>query len=162
MIDLEPSTWVALGFVILVAALAKPVSRIVCSVLDERAARIKNELEEAVRLKEEAQAILASYQRKQKDALEEASRIVAHAEKEAAQMITRAHEELETALNRRIALTMQKIETYEKSVLQEVRGKAIDAAINRVYDIFDSELSRDAAQELINDSVATVRKSVLH
>ncbi|MEJ2015720.1 MAG: ATP F0F1 synthase subunit B [Limibacillus sp.] len=96
-----PEFWIALSLVIFLGlAVWKGMGPALKS-LDDRAAKIKQELDEARTLREEAQHMLAEYKRKQRDALGEAEQIVEHAKQEAERMQTRAHEELEEQLKRR-------------------------------------------------------------
>ena len=75
----DPAFWAAAAFVIFIAATAKPISRLLTAGLDKRADKIRSDLEEAEKLREEAQDLLASYQRKQRDALAEADKVAAKA-----------------------------------------------------------------------------------
>ncbi|RMF39078.1 MAG: F0F1 ATP synthase subunit B, partial [Alphaproteobacteria bacterium] len=79
----SPEFWVAVAFVIFVAATFRPLYRQAAAALDARAARIKNEIDEAQALREEAQALLAEYKRRQRAALKEAEEILEHARGEA-------------------------------------------------------------------------------
>src|SRR5580692_7203309 len=86
MIELifEPETWVAIAFVIFVAIMVRlGVPRLVTKTLDDRSARIKTELDEAMRLRQEAEAVLAQYRRKQQEAEAEAAAIIVSARAEA-------------------------------------------------------------------------------
>ena len=104
-----PETWVAVAFVILVVLLWKPAQRALVSALDARAARIERELGEAARLREEAQALLAQYQRKHRDAMKEADEIVARARSEADRLSQQAASDLAASLKRREELALQRI-----------------------------------------------------
>ena len=99
----DETFWVALAFVIFVAAVYKPVSRKMADALDSRAQKINLELDEAVRLREEAQALLAGYERRQNEALEEAEDILAHAHEEAERQTRQAGEALDELIRRREA-----------------------------------------------------------
>ena len=98
---MDASFWVAVAFVLFVALIAKRGYQFITEGLDKRAGRIKTELEEAVRLREEAQALLAGYQRKQRDAVRDAEEIVERANREAARIAAQAEEDLAAALERR-------------------------------------------------------------
>ena len=96
----DPAFWAAVAFVIFIAATAKPISRLLTAGLDKRADKIRSDLEEAEKLREEAQDLLASYQRKQRDALAEAAAIIAHAGEEAARLAAEAEHAVLTKLGR--------------------------------------------------------------
>lgn len=156
----NPQFWVALSFVIFVAAAFKPVGKIIIAALDGRANKIQKDLDEALRLKEEAQALLASYQRKQKEAVEEADRIVKNAESEAARIIDEAEKNLEENLNKKIQLAMQKIATYEQSVMQEVRMNSIDIAIGTVRKLAKERLTAEISESLVNRAINEMNKKL--
>ena len=86
----DPTFWTAVAVVLFIALVAKPVSRMATKALDERAEKIKAELDEAERLRNEAQDLLAQYQRKQRDAAKEAEAIIEHAKQEADAWTARA------------------------------------------------------------------------
>ena len=90
--------WVAVSFLVFVIAFYRPIKRAVLSVLDQRIAQIRAEVEEAQRLREEAQSALASYQRRQREALQEAEKIIAHAREEAQRAKERAEAELDESI----------------------------------------------------------------
>jgi F-type H+-transporting ATPase subunit b len=110
--------------------------------LDERANKIRNELDEARRLREEAQHLLAEYQRKRKEAEQEAGDIVAAAKREADQLVAEAQKRTEEYVARRAALAEQKIGQAERDAVNEVRASAVDIAV-------------EAARKLLGDSVNT-------
>ncbi len=106
MIELlsDPETWVAVAFVIFVGGLGYlGVHRMLTNALDNRAAKIKADLDEAARLREEAQRVLADYQRKQRDALKSAEEIVAHARAEAERVAQQAMRDLDAAIDIAVA-----------------------------------------------------------
>src|SRR5690606_25540762 len=94
--------------------------------LDERADRIRNELEDARKLREEAQQLLAEYQRKRQEAEKEAEDVVAAAQREAALIVEEAKQKTEEYVTRRTALAEQKIGQAEKEAVGEVRARAVD------------------------------------
>ena len=124
-----PEFWVAVAFVILVAAIARPLYRAVVGGLDARTERIRHTLDEATRLREEAQHLLAEYQRKQRDAARECEEIVAHTEAEAKRFTEEAAARLEATLARREQLAIDKIAQTEAEAVQEVRVATVDIAI---------------------------------
>lgn len=148
----DASFWVSVAFLVFLALIFRPVGRMLGKGLDQRSARIQSELDEALRLKEEVRAVLASYQRKQKEALQEAEAIVAHAQEEAERLIETAHSELEHALNKRIELAMQKISNYEASVLQELHHEAIDNALASVYTYLEKNNTPELQKTLVERS----------
>lgn len=152
----DPRFWVAVSFVAFVIFLFKPIRKALFAALDGRIDRIRNSLEEAQSLKDEASALLSSYKRKQLDAENEAKRIVRDAEQEAASIAQKAASDLEEALNRRIELAMQKISSYEAAMLLEIRNHAVDIATNAVRQMVAENLSTDIAQKLVTKSISQV------
>jgi F-type H+-transporting ATPase subunit b len=125
----ETHFWEAVAFILAVALVWKKASGSITSALDQRAAKIRDELDEARKLREEAQATLANYQRKQRDALKEAEEIVAHAKTEAERLGAQAAHDLEAAIQRRQRLAEEKIAQAEQKAVAEVRAAAVDVAV---------------------------------
>src|SRR5689334_14886505 len=105
----DPAFWVALATVTFVVAVYRPVAKIIVRGLDGRTDRIRTELDEAKRLRAEAEELLKSFKRKQKDALKEAQSIVDEARDASEAMKKQAKADLEAVLNKRIALAMEKV-----------------------------------------------------
>jgi len=118
----DPTFWVLVSFVIFVALVWKPGSKAVAQMLDDRAEKIRSDLEKAAKLREEAQALFAEYQKKQRDALKDAEAIVAAAKAEAEALSKQAAADLETSLKRREQLALQRIAQAEQQALAEVQG----------------------------------------
>ncbi|PIR38436.1 MAG: F0F1 ATP synthase subunit B [Alphaproteobacteria bacterium CG11_big_fil_rev_8_21_14_0_20_39_49] len=156
----DPTFWVAVSFVVFIALVYKPVGNLIVDALDKRSLRIKNELGEALRLKEEAQALLASYQRKQKEMAEEAESIVAEAEAEAKRIAKEAEKELDITLNKRVEMAMQKIAAYEASIVQQVKDNSVDIAISTVRAIVMDTLNKEASEELIGHAISGIGKKL--
>ena len=97
----DPEFWVAVAAAIFIAVVWKPARKALIGSLDERAARIRDELDEARRLRDEAEQLLAEYQRKQREAAAEAEAIIAHAREEAERIAAQSARDLEQALARR-------------------------------------------------------------
>lgn len=152
--------WVAVSFVALMIVIFKPVKKALLSALDGRSAQIQKELDDAMRLKEEAEDLLVSYKRKQKEVLEEASLIIEHAEKEVERITAEAHATLEAELNRREALALQKIASYEANVLKDIRNAAVDQAIHAIQKLAADHMGKEVAENLINGSITNISKSV--
>ncbi len=145
--------WVAVGFVILVAAIWRPVSRQMTHALDARAERIRASLDEARGLAEEAQHLLAEHQRKQRDAGREVERLVAHAREEAERNVTDARARLETALRRRVQLAREKIAIAEADAVREVREVAVEIAVATTRALIARHLDEGASRRLIDGAI---------
>jgi F-type H+-transporting ATPase subunit b len=150
----DPETWVAVGFVLVIALLVwKGVPGMVGKMLDQRAAVIAAELEEAKRLRAEAAALLADYQKRAAGAEAEARSIVDAATAEAAQFQKEARAALEAQIARRAASAQDKIAQAEAHALNEIRGLAADAAVNAAQKLIVAKLDEKRASGMITDSI---------
>src|SRR5690606_343669 len=146
--------WVAaafVGFVALVIYLKAP--GMVARTLDERADAIRAELAEAQRLREEAQSMLAEYQRRQRDAEKEAADIVAMAKEEAESFAAESRAKLEESLARRTRIAEGKIAQAEVQAMKDVRAAAADAAIAAASALLADEVEGAKAAGLIDDGI---------
>lgn len=125
--------------------------------LDERANKIRNELDEARRLREEAQQLLAEYQRKRKEAEQEAGDIVAAAKREADQLVVEAQKKTEEYVARRTALAEQKIGQAERDAVNEVRASAVDIAVEAARKLLGDKVDAKTGAELFKSSLQEVK-----
>ncbi len=150
----EAEFWVLIAFLIAIAYLVYKTRTLITGALDQRAAKIKAELDEAQRLREEAQAKLAEYQRKQRDALKEAEAIVAQAKIEAERAAAQGARDLEAAIERRKRMAVEKIALTEAKALSEVRNMAVDLAIAALRHSLVEDLDAQRRGALIDDAIA--------
>lgn len=125
--------------------------------LDERADKIRDELAEAKRLREEAQHVLAEYQRKRKEAEAEAAGIVAAAEREAAMLTAEAKQKTEEFVARRNALSEQKIKQAETDAINAVRAAAVDLAVAAAETIIVKKADTAVQDDLIKGALGEVK-----
>ena len=125
--------------------------------LDQRAASIKTELDQARALREEAQTILASYERKQKEVNEQAARIIEDAKNEAKAAADQAKIDLEKSVQRRMSAAEEKIASAQASAEREVRDAAINVAVSAAREILSSQMSADAADKLTENAISEVQ-----
>lgn len=145
--------WVAVGFFIFVVLVARTASRVVAVALDDRAERIKGQIDEATRLAAEAQDLLAAYERKQQDAAEEAREIVERARREADRLTERAAEDLEKALKRREELAMERLAQAEQAAVADVRNRAVEVAMAATATVLASQTKGKKADALIDATI---------
>lgn len=126
------------------------------SALDARAAQIKAELDEAKALREEARALLSSYDKKQKEVQEQSERIVASAKEEAMNAAKQAKEDLKLSIARRLAAAEDQIASAEASALRQVREKAISVAVAAAAEVLSKQSSAATAAASIDDAIAQV------
>ncbi len=125
--------------------------------LDSRANKIRDELDEARRMREEAQELLAEYQRKRKEAESEAEEIVKAAKREAEAIEKDAEVKTADFVTRRTALAEQKIEQAQSQAIADVRASAVDIAVAAAGKIVASQATGATADKLIKDSISEVK-----
>ncbi len=150
----DPTFWVAVAFVCFIVLVFKPLSKFAAGALDSRADNIKEELDEAERLRNEAQDLLAQYQRKQRDAAKEAEDIIQHARDEAERLDHEGRARLSTALESREKLAMDRIQLAEQQAVDKVRNEAISVAISAAESVLAQNLDKAKADALIDDSIS--------
>jgi F-type H+-transporting ATPase subunit b len=156
---LETETFVAAAFIIFLGMLAYlGVHRKVIDALDSRTARIKSELDEAVRLREEAKAVLAEFQRKGREAENEAQAIIASAKAEAERMAVEAKAKMEEFVARRTKMAEAKIVQAEAQALADVRAAAADAAVATAEKLLAVAAKGVVAENLLAQGIADLRK----
>jgi F-type H+-transporting ATPase subunit b len=154
----EPENWVAICFVIFIGVMIYVgAHKKMIEALDHRATRIKAELDEARRLRDEAQTLLAEYQRKQTQAEREAEAIVADARAEAERVAAETHAKMEEFVARRTKLAEIKISQAEAQALADVRAAAADAAVAAAETILRDAAKGQVAEKLIAQGIADVR-----
>jgi len=148
---------VTIGFLVFVGIMLYfKVPGLVGGMLDKRADSIKAELDEAKALREEAQSLLASYERKQKEVQEQAERIVASAKEEATNAAAAAKDEIAASITRRLAAADEQITSAQSSAVKEVRDQAIAVAVGAAKDVMAKQMDAKSAGALIDDSIAVV------
>ncbi|MAZ19112.1 F0F1 ATP synthase subunit B [Oricola sp.] len=154
----DATFWALVALIIFLAVVVYlKVPGMIGKSLDERAEKIRNELEEARKLREEAQALLAEYQKKRKEAEKEAGDIVDAAKREAEMITTEAKKKTEEYVARRTALAEQKIAQAEADAMDEVRGSAVDMALAAATMIIGDKVKGDTATELFKKSLDEVK-----
>lgn len=150
----NPETWVGFAAIVGVAILVWKAGPGLMKSLDGRGAKIKAELDEAQRLREDAQKTLADYQRKQRDALKEAQEIIAHARADAERAAQQAARDLEASLERRQRQALEKIALEEAKALAEVRNVAVDVAIAAARRVLAEDIDPARRAGLIDAAIA--------
>jgi F-type H+-transporting ATPase subunit b len=154
-----PEFWVAASFLILLAGFGYlGVHRKLAQALDERSARIRAELDEARRLKDEAAALLADYRNRQRQAEREAQEIIASAQVEAERMAAEAQAKMEEFVARRQKLAELKIAQAEVQALTDVRAAAAEAAAAAAERVLRDTVKGKVADDLMTQGIADVKK----
>jgi F-type H+-transporting ATPase subunit b len=157
----EPEFWVAVSFFIFIGVLVYfGVHTKVVSALDARALLISKELEEARRLREEAEKVLADYQRKLGDVVTEVDNITALAAKQAETLTAETRQSLKEYFDRRIKLAEEKIARAEMEAVSELRSDAVDAAIAAAQNLIAAKLTPDRAKKLVSKSIEALKSKL--
>ncbi|MDA9230067.1 F0F1 ATP synthase subunit B [Amylibacter sp.] len=124
--------------------------------LDERAKGIKSELDEARSLREDAQSILADYERKQKEVQKQADQIVANAKEEAKAAALVAKDNLNASIKRRLAAAEEQIVSAQIAAIKEVKDTAVTVAIAAAKDVISIGMNTSHANDLIESAIKDV------
>ena len=152
---------VSIAFVIFIGILIYyKVPALVAGLLDKRALTIRSELDEAKALREEAQTLLATYERKQKDVQAQADRIVASAKQEANAAATAAKEEIAQSITRRLAGAEEQIASAQAAAIKDIRDQAVMIAVSVAKEVLADQMDASAANALIDDSIDVVAEKM--
>jgi F-type H+-transporting ATPase subunit b len=153
--------WVAVAFAVFVAlAIYMGLHRSIVDMLDQRSARIKAELDEALRLKDEAQKLLAEYRRKHEEAEHEAEAIIASARTEAERVAAEAKTKMEEFVARRTRMADTKIAQAEAQAVADVRAAAAEAAVAAAERILTESVKGKTAEDLIAQGIRDVKANL--
>ncbi len=156
-----PEFWVAVSFFLFIGLIIYlGVPGKVAAALDARAKRISDELAEANRLREEAQALLSEYQQKRQEAEKEAENIIAQAKAEAENYAAETRRKLAETVERRTRMAEQKIASAEALAVKEVQSAASDLAIAAATDMIMAETQGDKGSKLVDDSIAALKRQL--
>ncbi|SPF77476.1 F0F1 ATP synthase subunit B [Pseudoprimorskyibacter insulae] len=148
---------VLLAFLLFIAVLVYfKVPSMLGKMLDKRADDIRSELDEARKLREDAQSLLASYERKQAEVKDQAARIVEHAKTEAGLAAQQAKADMEASIVRRLAAAQDQIASAEAAAIKEVRDRAVVVAVQAAREVIAKQTTAQSASKLIDDSIAVV------
>jgi F-type H+-transporting ATPase subunit b len=157
----DPETWVAIAFVVLMGIFAYVgVHRTVLKALDHRSERIKAELDDAMRLKEEAAKVLGQYQARRASAEREAAEIVAGARVEAERIAADAKAKMEDFVARRTKTAEGKIALAEAQAVADVRAAAAEAAVQAASAVLIKQVKGKVADDLLDKGIAEVRQKL--
>lgn len=152
--------WLLISLVVLVVVVYKPVTGMIFGALDGHSAKVRAELDQAKRLREEAQSLLATHQRQLLGGEDRARAIVEHAKQETERQIERHRSELEESLQRRTEHAMARIAQEEARALQEVRSRAATLAVRTTQRLLREQVEGERAQALLDDAIAEVGRKL--
>ena len=158
---LDAEFWVAVSFFIFIGILVYVgVHKKIAEALDHRRDRIKAELDEARRLREEAQALLAHYRQKQKEAEGEAAAILTSAKADAERMTIEAEAKMSEFVARSTKMAEAKIAQAESQALADVRAAAADAAVTAAERILKDTAKGNLADDLLASGIEDVKNKL--
>ncbi|CAK0776825.1 ATP synthase subunit b 3 [uncultured Gammaproteobacteria bacterium] len=157
----DAAFWVAVSFVIFVALVGRKAYNGIGAFLDQRGERIRSELDEAQRLRESAQTLLADYHNKRMQAAKEAEDIVAHAREDVERMRRKAAADFQITLKRREAAALERIALVEAAALVEVRKLTVNVAIAATRKLMVERLSSSDPDLLVDRAIAELPR-LLH
>ena len=148
---------VLIAFIVFVGFLIyMGVPKMLGGMLDKRAVAIKAELDEARALREEAKAVLASYERKQKEVAEQTDRIIATAKEEAMAAAAQAREDLKSSIARRLAAAEDQIASAEAAAVKQVKERAVSVAVAAAGDLLAAQRTAESAAASIDHAIEQV------
>jgi F-type H+-transporting ATPase subunit b len=156
----EPEFWVVIAFILMLVLAWRPVGRQITAMLDARSDQIRKDLEEAARLKVEAQALLDDFKKKHAEAVQTAAGIVAHAKSEAARIAAEGAEALEASLKRREQTAMLRIAQAESQAVAEIRDAAVEVAVAATRKLVAEKLDTARADALVDAAIADVQRKI--
>jgi F-type H+-transporting ATPase subunit b len=148
---------VGIGFVIFVGILLYfGLPKMIFGALDERAVKIRSDLDEARALREEAQSLLASYERKQKDVAAQAEDIVTAARADAERAAEVAKEDIRKSVARRLQTATEQIDAAEKAAIRQIKDRAVTVAVAAAGDVIRSGVKPQDVDDLIDLAIREV------
>lgn len=150
------STWVLFSFLIFVVMIIKLGKTKFMELLDGRIKQIREEINTAESLRIEAQELLAQYQRKHRDAMKDAEKIIAHAKENAEESRKLAEAQLEATLERREQQLKDRIARMEQNAVQEIQSYAAELAMNAAAEIISEKLDKKTGEKLIDQSIRSL------
>lgn len=151
-----PTFWVAMAFLSVVTLFARPVTRFVVTALDGRAQNIKTKLEEARKIREDAQSLLADYQRRQRDALRDAQQIMQRAHEEADRLKTEVREKLEETIHNREKQALDRVAIAQRLALKDLQDVAARLSLDMAEYILAEKVKHTGSDALIESSLSVI------
>ena len=152
-------TWFVFGIAVAIFLVILAYFRVhsmIIKQLDARAERIREEIDEVRRLREEAQATFAQFERKQREVDSQAQEIVDRARKDAEQFAEKAKADLDASIERRLRQAGEQIEMAETKALREVRNRAVEVAIAAAGEVIAKKMPDEKAGQLVDDAIGRV------
>jgi F-type H+-transporting ATPase subunit b len=152
----EPPNWVLIAFILFFVLVGRKLWTALAGMLDARTAKVRTELEEASRLRIEAEAMLRGAEKRRADALDEAKALIAGAQNEASRVAAATLAEAEASARRREQMAVDRIAAAEKAAVDEVRLAAVEVATRAAREVIAAGLTADADAGLIDHAIVSL------
>ena len=156
----EPRNWVFIAFVLFFVLFGRKLWAALAGMLDDRGAKVRTELEEAARLRQEAEAMLRDAEARRADALREAQALIDGAKAEAGRVAAAAGAEAEASAKRREQMALDRIAAAEKAAVDEVRLTAVEVATTAARQVIAEGLTADADARLIDHAITQLQSAL--
>jgi len=157
---LDPKFWVAVAFLACVALGFRKLKGLLLHALDGRSAKIREELDNARKLREQAEAVLADYKKKQAEYLKEAESMLAKAREDATELVKQSEKELKMVLDARMDQALAKISREEETAIQEVRNHVVDIALASARAVIINHVGKLSQEELVKLAIADIERKI--
>jgi F-type H+-transporting ATPase subunit b len=149
----DPRNWVLIAFFLFFIIFGRKLWSALAKMLDDRAGAVRAELEEAARLRREAEAMLRDAEARRAEALREAQALIEGAKSQAGRVAAAAAADAEASARRREQMAMDRIAAAEKAAVDEVRLTAVEVATTAARQVIAEGLSADADSRLIDHAI---------
>ena len=149
----DPQFWVAVSFILFIAAIFNPVRKMLISSLDTQINEIKTKIKESENLKNEAQKTLSELKRREAEVEKEIQKFKTDAENKITELKNLSSKKLSDQIDKKKILAENRIEQLLRDTNQNIKSYIVDVAIEATTDILKTSLSKDKKAELINDSI---------
>jgi F-type H+-transporting ATPase subunit b len=156
----DQKLWIAISFFIFVGIAYKLAGKAISRGLDNKIEEIKTEIENAERLRVEAQELLAQYQRKQRDAEKEAAEMIEHAKQQAEQIKINAEKELAESMDRREDQLAERLKRIEENAIAEIQSHAADLAVTASQEMIVKTLDEKLNASLNEGTIKNIAKQL--
>ncbi|MBN8902769.1 MAG: F0F1 ATP synthase subunit B [Rhodospirillales bacterium] len=158
----EPANWVLIAFFLFFILVGGKLWKALAGMLDARAVKVRAELEEAARLRQEAEALLRDAEKQRATAVAEAKALIEGAQAEAQRAAAATLAEAEATARRREQMAVDRIAAAEKAAVDEVRMAAVDVATVAARDVIQAGLTQDADSRLIDQAIGNLPNALAH
>lgn len=156
----DPHFWLSISFIIFIFILWKAGKKALETALDGRIDKIRQDITSAENLRVESQELLAQYERKHRDAIQEAEEVIAKAEKHAAKIKKDADSDLQEIMQRREKQLQERLDRMKHNAISEIQQYAADIAIQATTEIISTTLDKDTNMKLVDQSIKDLGKNL--